>query len=126
MGGALQQNWSHPLALQAAALLISLFMSFEGNLGKTKASFPQGPQVRQPSPQLPGTPFLGRPLRVLVGLIRAESLSRKHSGWGGGLKEGQGQCPETLQGEKRVACLPILYPSSWAKWGSMSGAKPWA
>lgn len=64
MGGALQQNWSHPLALQAAALLISLFMSFEGNLGKTKASFPQGPQVRQPSPQLPGTPFLGRPLPV--------------------------------------------------------------
>ena len=60
---------------------------------------------------------------MLLGRHETTSASKQVSG---GLEEGQGQCLETLQGEKRVVCLPILYPNSWTKWGSMDGAKPWS
>ena len=39
---------------------------------------------------------------------------------------GRANVLKTLQGEKRVAYLPILYPDSWGKWGGMGGAKLWA
>lgn len=58
-----------------------------------------------------------------------------HLGWGAaaplGTLAGGGRQPREPQeqlctsprGEKGVACLPSLHPSSWAEWGSVGGVE---